>query len=315
MGHEWHYRVIARRTRPIGFVRYSPLHRASRLRWIHTHGSFGLAGSSPKRKAFAKVRGGRHIGYLTAAFIATVREAGDAWTTLTWATVGHHVRERVIEALDMEGQWVNLAGPRSRRLFSREVADLAGTVSYVPAKEPGRGWLRAGWHQGVTVGDKWAVIGLCVDADGRGHELARGVVESVEVNRAELKLESTAVLPLGSPAHPVAVVSSMPVAASNDMLAEAIDASAWLHSTRCDAVAEATTHAGTIRVEPTDGSHLAVRLPNDASGRRRAVSLLEDHARVRRLMRSLGQKSTIATARPVGSALELEADGLLGAAP
>jgi hypothetical protein len=163
-----------------------------------------LGGASPKQQAFALVRGGSNIGVLTEALIDTIEDAGDHWSRLSWASVIHRVRERVFERLRYEGQWPALLGPRTRLLFSTEQAEMPGSVSYVPTDDPRVGFLRAGWHQGVSVGDRWGVAATAVDADGRPQLLAQGVIESVERNRSTWVLERGE-LPnvAGLPAYPL----------------------------------------------------------------------------------------------------------------
>jgi hypothetical protein len=168
-----------------------------------------LGGASPKRQAFALVRGGRTMGVLTEAFIETIEtveavEATDeGWRRLSWAAAIHRIRERVFERLRFEGQWPALVGPRNRLMFSTELADIPGTVSFVPTVAP-RGRLRAGWHQGVSVGDRWGVAATCLGEDGRLRLLAEGMIESVECNRAVWKLERGEFpADVGLPAYPL----------------------------------------------------------------------------------------------------------------
>ena len=177
---------------------------------VESHpGIVRLTGASPKRYAYAVERGGRHIGRLTEAFIAVVEAAGERWSELTWDTLGMQVREHVITALSMEGQWVNLAGPAARRLFSAQTRDAAGTVALVPT-EPGKGWLRAGWQQGVRVGDRWDVLHP-VDLE------RRTTVEVVEVdsNRSEVTGERPE-----APALPARPVEPVTVARLREELAQ-----------------------------------------------------------------------------------------------
>jgi hypothetical protein len=123
---------------------------------------------------------------LTEAFIDTLESAGDRWPRSSWANVIHRVRECVFERLRFEGQWPALAGPRERLLFSTERAELPGTVAFVPSPTGKGGYLRAGWLQGVTVGERWAVAALDVDVERGSQILGEIVVESVERNRSSV---------------------------------------------------------------------------------------------------------------------------------
>jgi hypothetical protein len=161
-----------------------------------------LGGASPKQQAFALVRSGRNIGVLTEALIHTVEAAGEQWSRLTWAYVIHRVREYVFERLRFEGQWPVLAGPRERLLFSTDRAELPGTVAHVHRFD-GRGYLRAGWLQGVTVGERWAVAALDLDAQLRARPLGEVVVESVERNRAVVSGFDASAQARGLPAFPL----------------------------------------------------------------------------------------------------------------
>ncbi len=149
-----------------------------------------LTGASPMRQAFtfAEERGGETIepiGHLTRAFIDTVRASGPRWPELSWEVLKHVVRERVIAELGMESQWVNFAGPRNRRLFSREQAEPRRLIGFVPdAESPTHGWLRAGACSGVRVGDRSQIHAL-----GSSEPIAAEVVE-VELNRAKVSLSA-----------------------------------------------------------------------------------------------------------------------------
>ena len=225
-----------------------------------------LTGASPKREAFAATRGGRIIGRLTEALLATLDAAGDAWSRWSWDTVGLRVREHVIEALGMEGQWVNIAGPRQRRLFSRDVHPRPGTVAFVPSDDDdSRGWLRAGWQQGVRVGDRWALLGPVDEVP-----IAVATVDATDSNLAAVHVERTdATLPAGTPAivhrlsRPIAVQASIELP------------SPWL------TIASPPTERVTV-----DGHHVTlhgeppIRTTNDADGRARIQSCLEDRARL-----------------------------------
>lgn len=236
-----------------------------------------LCAASPKREGFAAMRGGRNIGRLTEALLAALEEIGDDWPKLCWATLGHRLREHVVDALAMEGQWVALAGPQARRLFSEQTIELPGSVGFLPGDDPLQGWLRAGWQQGVMVGDRWGIVDPRVH--GGVQVLAEAEVTKVDRNRAELRLlaPSPSALRLGMPAIVLALREPMLVAGMQD---SQLGGSAWLRGS-----SDAETH---VR---RDGDFLVIESPSHAPARvadeRDAIVLLEDRARVHALRRSL----------------------------
>lgn len=258
---------------------------------IDSHpGIVRLCAASPKREGFAAVRGGRHIGRLTEAFLEALDEIGEDWPRLCWATFAHRLREHVVEALDMEGQWVALAGPRSRRLFSTETVALPGSVGFSaaggrlglsPGEQAGQGWLRAGWQQGVAIGDRWGVVDPRVDAE-RPRILIEAVVTSVDRNRAALTwTEPTNDIPLrsGMPAIVLALHEPIAVAVED---ASWIAGSAWLAASD-QAATRVRREGDAIVITTLDGSRPPARMP----GTHEALALLEDRARVSVLLRSL----------------------------
>lgn len=249
---------------------------------IDSHpGIVRLCGASPKREAFAATRGGRHIGRMTEAFLAALDEAGDDWPQLSWQTFGHRVREHVIGALDMEGQWVALAGPRARRLFSRECVRLPGSVSFIPADEPGRGYLRVGWQQGIEVGDRFALIDPRVGAEG---PRTVGVAEVLAVQRNRADVDCGEVeLRAGTPAVLLRAAAPLRVAADDAELGDALATSPWL--ARADAGADAQLRRDGDRLVVSVADRCPARVPADQLAA--AVITLEHHARVRALLRNL----------------------------
>jgi hypothetical protein len=243
-----------------------------------------LCGASAKQEAYAAERGGRHIGRMTEAFLEAIEEAGEHWEQLCWSTFGHRLREHVIAALRMEAQWVALAGPRARRLFSTEIVDLPGTVTFVPADEPGYGWLRAGWLQGVAAGDRWAIIDPRVDAEAGPRIVVTATVESAERSRSRVKLDAEATVPPGAPAIVLAVGERFRVEVDDLELREHIERSAWLAVGQGAEVAARVRREGDLFVvESIDGSSL----PTHVEGSARTLALLEDRARVWAVLRSL----------------------------
>lgn len=244
-----------------------------------------ICGASPKREAFAAVRSGRHIGRLTEAFIAATAEAEGRWSRLSWATLGHRLREHVVEALAMESQWVVVAGPRTRRLFATEVVELPGTVTCMP--DANGGWLRVGWHQGVSVGDRFGLLDPQVDDEGRATVVAEVVVTEVMRNRARVDLrgEPTIELRPGTPAVMLAVSEPMPVdcdasAPALDRLRGAIERSAWLCLATESACARVRSEADAVVIE----GPVRIRGTSDE-----VLATLEDRARLHVWQRALAR--------------------------
>ncbi len=247
-----------------------------------------LMSTSPQREAFAVQRRGRQIGLLTEAFIAVLDEVGDRWRRLCWASLGLRVREYLITARKSERQWINLAGPRTRRLLSTESVQWPGTVAALPEDSPGRAWLRAGWHQGVAVGDRWSVLDLCTDDAGQPQVVANGTIDGVDRNRSLLVLDSPVTLVPGSPACVSQLRMGMPVVATAGTRT-LVDASPWL------AMDEARPQArvceddgnGELLLEDPFGEVPEIRLPDNHAGRAMLRSLLDDRGQLWTLRRSL----------------------------
>jgi hypothetical protein len=240
-----------------------------------------LCGASAQREAYATERRGRNIGHMTDVFIDLLEQHAGRVGHLCWGTLIHELRERVIERLKFEGQWVALAGPRGRMLFERNHAALPGTISVV-LDEHGNTWLRAGWQQAVGIGDRWAVLDIELDEAGRARVVAEGVIVEVERNRARLHMEGSVQLPTGSPGGVIEISDSMAVSCESH-LHDRVAGSPWLTPAGANAAAELRIVGN--RVELLD--RIGQRPPIHVETPERAIALLEDHARIRALARSL----------------------------
>ncbi|MEM6992648.1 MAG: caspase family protein [Myxococcota bacterium] len=253
-----------------------------------------LTGASPKRQAYAVERSGRHIGRLTEAFITAVGEAGERPGGLTWATAEHRIREHVIGAMGMEGQWVNVAGPARRRLFSRDSVALPGTVTFLPGESPDHGWLRAGWLQGVQIGDRWVVGDPCVDGDGQLRALATATVAKVDRNRAEVRVERTdgASSPLvaGMPAYVEALAQPIAVALdpADTVMQTAVAGSPWLAVADADADERIEREGAGWRVASRSEGEAVLEFAADEAAT--ALAALEDRARMHTLRRAWAEQ-------------------------
>jgi hypothetical protein len=147
-----------------------------------------LAATSSFHFAFARPLATGQRGYLTEALFSAVEVAGAARARLCWDHIAHWAREHAIQARGYEEQWVSLAGPRQRLLFSTESTKLPRTVGFVPAPDGAGGWLRAGLLGGLEIGGEWAVLGLALNAELRPVELARVVIVEINLNRARVEL-------------------------------------------------------------------------------------------------------------------------------
>ena len=166
-----------------------------------------LAGASSLGRSFADRSA---VGRLTGAFIDVVREAQLRIDRLTWDTLAHRAREQAIARLGCEEQWVTLAGPRQRLLFSRRAAPLSRTVGFVPDECGGGGWIRAGAMQGVRVGDEWGLSELTLDDQLCPRICERVRVTAIDLNRAAVEpIEGMAIrAPYGASAHPCGEVDA-----------------------------------------------------------------------------------------------------------
>lgn len=217
------------------------------LAWADGHPRIvRLTGTSSLRTSYRRRHPNDQLGLLTEGFTAVVREAGVNLGRLTWDSVVHRVREHAIQALRWEEQWVTLAGPRGRLLFSREQVALPRTVGYVDGREAGHGWLRAGALQGVEVGDEWGITALTLDVEHQPRILARVRVVATDLNRAEVEhIDNPGQLVDGSAAIPTRAREPFAVCveAQLDGLHRRIDHSALL----CIATPDQGSACATVR--------------------------------------------------------------------
>lgn len=267
-----------------------------------------LAATSAFHTAFARrSTSTERLGLLTEGFAAVVREAGLAQGRLTWDAVTHRVREHAIQARGYEEQWVTLAGPRNRLLFSREEAPLPRTVGFVAGADPRHGWLRAGLLQGVNVGDKWGIVALTLDAKGQPQILAQARVVETDLNRARVELHAQvdgARLADGSSAMILRARERYPVLVegSAEDLRQGLDASALLRvgvpedpAPIARVVARAASSQPTLLLRrEADGLE-----PVPLEGGVQALALLEDWGRSQLLIDSVKHCPWPATRKPV----------------
>lgn len=250
-----------------------------------------LTGSSSLRKSFSRQQSTGHLAWLTKLLVETLREAQLRAASLTWDALAHRLREQAIWHLGFEEQWVTLAGPRQRLLFSPREVPLPRTVAFVPDEQGSGGWLRAGALQGIQVGDEWGLAALALGDDGHPDCLARARVTQVDLNRAAVEPVSGDIssLAAGTSAQLLAAKAGWKVdVAGPEGWREAVERSPWL-----TVVAEQATQAqATMRilegasVELTHGDEqdLTPRYPATKTGIAAAVEHLEDWARSSRLL-------------------------------
>lgn len=244
-----------------------------------------LAATSALHFAFGRDTGTGRLGYLAEGLSTVIREAGFELDRLTWDAVMHRIREHAIRAKGYEEQWVTLAGPRNRLLFSRTEIALPRTVGFVAGRHTDHGWLRAGLLQGVNVGDEWGIAALALDSEKQPQILARMRVTEVDLNRARvqpvspndaipLASGSSALLQRGAARFPVVLDGQMPG------LRQAVEASPLLRlGTPEDP--ERLARVTIVGAPPTLQLRREVDglMPNPLSDQAQALSVLEDWAR------------------------------------
>jgi hypothetical protein len=256
-------------------------------------GVIRLAASSAWREAYAHRQADGHLGRLTEAFVSVVREAMPNLDRLTWDAVAHRVREQAIWSLGCEDQWVTLAGPKQRLLFSSAQAELPWTVGFVPSEDGAGGWIRAGRLQGVELGDEWGIAALTLDEQLRPRWRARMRVCGVDLSRARVEpIDQTSEKnPPGASAHLLCAAHRYPVKLDIGVptaLRLAVEASTWL----CAAEDQATEVLAHVRLEvaglalepshPDIGTITLIEF--EAAS---AIEWLEDWARAQRLRDTL----------------------------
>lgn len=258
-----------------------------------------LTAASALRTCFPEAQGDEQLGRLTRLLVETVREAQLRVDRLTWDAVAHRVRERAIWSLGCEEQWVSLAGPRQRLLFSPREAPLPWTVGFVPRASERGGWIRAGELQGVRVGDEWGLAELTLDDELRPRERGRMRVVATDLNRAELEaITAHESAPPGTSAlllrarDPATVIVEGPAP-----LAAAVAGSAWLEPGLGAAPAlRAGLRGDGLELREPDDHHAPAEFANDTRGVAAAIERLEDWARSKVLLAVA--ESRVATPNP-----------------
>jgi hypothetical protein len=253
-----------------------------------------LAATSAWRSAF-QTAPESHLGLMTAVLVETLVEALARGVRvdeqLCWGMLVHRIRERVVQAKHLEEQWVTVSGPQDRALFVPRRVEMPRAVGFVSI-DAGHGYLRAGSLGGVRVGDRWAVVEPWLGQDGAVELLARGMVVAVEVNRAELRLDTPLDLATGQvqacavmtrAACPMVVCFGTPRGGTSTSGAESLAAgSEWLRP----AIASVMDAGGRVQVLDDAGRSLL----DVASGEQARVrQRLEDLARRQYLLDLLDQ--------------------------
>lgn len=252
----------------------------------HSHpGIVRLMASSPARHAKA-VAG---MGRFTRQLLSTFDELGDQWHRTSWTMLAHCVRQRLINDTLRESQWVSVAGPGDRLLFSTCEATPTRAVGLV--EHDGHAWIRAGKLTGVETGDRWAPLERLVSESG-GREFpmlpSAAVVAEPEENRARLEpcnlgqsqLASFAAA-LERVARPVPV-HIVGVPASSFQFENTV----WLEPGSDAARHRIVARDGVLELVDCEDRWECVRFDDDADGRTALVDLLEDRARAERLVES-----------------------------
>lgn len=267
-----------------------------------------LMAASPRREAIAadlKVRGQliKGVGLFTTLLLRELREAREAgdWWRMSWEMLAHGIRQRVISKIGNESQWISLGGPRERLLFSTERACRSSSVGC--AAFEGRHWIRAGHLTGVEAGDEWALVGRRVDDDGHPVRLAEARVAEIESNLARLDpIELTDEGPDPVAAVLTGVADRMPVAIE-------LTQTAWL---RGAPKVRFVVSIGARQLRVIDGERRwgTVGYPICGSGFERAIELLEDRARVARLMKHVEELPASPTPSPIEWTVGVETEAV-----
>lgn len=267
-----------------------------------------LAATSSMRIAYCQRLDDGDLGWTTHGFVQVVREAQLRCDRLTWDAVAHRVREHAIQATGLEEQWVVLAGPRQRFVFSRETTQLPLSVGFVPGKDPAEGWLRAGVLQGVETGDRFGITALTHDEHGEPNVIAYARVEDVQLDRASVILEylpgaddgslapgSAALLMRAERRAPVAVAELPELARllGNSSLVRVASPGETEVATRATLAREGTP---SVELSDSDGNLLFEPLVMNSVNLLYARELLEDRARAHRLLSVLAGQPPAATA-------------------
>ena len=262
-----------------------------------------LSASTTYRMSFPERHGEGHLGRLTKLLVSTLRQAQLATERLTWDSLAHRIRERAIWELRCEEQWVNLAGPRARLVFSARSVALPRSVGFIPHEHEGGGWIRAGQLQCVEVGDEWGLAELTCDADGGTRWCARMRVAEVGLNRARLEpLEGAVSAEPGTAAHLLRAQTRgyVEVEGTSEALRTALSDSPWL-TCRAEGPVLARVHAreASLTLHSVDLQISPSRFPADAEGVAAARARLEDWARTRALV-------SVVESQPSGGSEALE---------
>lgn len=271
-----------------------------------------LTASSSLNYAFARRSEHGSLGLLTEGFVNLVREVDNAIDRLCWNMVVHRLREYALQARRNEEQWVTLAGPGHRLLFSREHGALPRSVGFVADRDGSGGWLRAGLLQGVELGDVWGIAGLTLDAGRRPVIRTQAQVVALDLNRARVEaLEGLAEvngLPDGSSALLLRARERQAVAVSGPaLMQQAVTDSALVRlagSGESAAWASMSWDTRTDRVDlqlrRTDGSvELGRSLSDPSTATTWALGVLEDWARAELLLTVLERCPVEAGEQPV----------------
>lgn len=258
-----------------------------------------LFGSSSMRTAYATKHPDGLFGLMTRCFVEVVREAGLRCDRLTWDAVAHRAREWASRQRGTEEQRVVLAGPRNRLVFSARAVPVPQSAAFVPAREEGRGWIRAGLIQGVRRGDRWMINELELDDALEPRACAEARIEEVGLDCAEVVLSTPGVRPaLGAMATMHALDRRLPVVVDGvSDVAEALRTSGLLRAVPPGSpeVIAMVRHAqgrargqGLIDIVDDEGRALWLDTTLDGGGLQRVIELLEDRARARVFERALG---------------------------
>ena len=282
---------------------FEEVEHSSPLAAISHPGIMRLTSSSPARQSYAV--GG--MGRFTRQLLDCIDELDQRWPRMTWTMLGSLIRDRLIRARGRnEDQWISLAGPGDRMLFSSTRSRPPRAVGLVTHRL-GRQWIRAGALAGVEVGDLWAPLETLVSgqAEPRFAAMAeRRICEVPALDHSDVGVTSAAEAELAPILRPC--LASLQKAATRmrvELPAELeselkLGASVWLRPGGPDADEHVRRLGGELVLAGRQGRWPEVRVADRPEGRVEVRDLLEDRARARRL-EALSSRPAPGRARPL----------------
>lgn len=257
-----------------------------------------LTGSSSAQQSLAR----RGIGQFTRILTEELMKLKHDYRRTNWTMLAHIVRQRIIDSSSRETQWVSLAGPSDRLLFGQSDDPAPPSprgVGLVHFK--GHDWIRAGTLTGVEPGDRWTPLGRLIENGNFKRFKQAEVMPDLDPNRACLG-PSQGDVPvfavLARVQSPLPVYFSAPPVGARDL-----NETTWLCAGGSDASEHVSVSGKTLELTDNEGRWAPVSVPNTQAGYDDLIEVLEDRARVRRL---LGSARALAPDSPINPPMTFE---------